>query len=223
MSRLNSVIHERLSETTVTDQRFQMIVNRLLDRSIICYGDTKAETDLYNDAIKIVDLLSDFFMIMGCWLVHDTDFHYMRLYPPGADIPGNESMFAEDDPALTDKPAQIEVAAILTLYLIHDANIRGGQVDEKGETSISMEEYRLALKNGFNRSFSSPREQDDVFKKLKSLKLVRYKSGADLNDGDTWVSIRPTISGLVHAEIVENWAKAIDKELGAAEETAYVD
>lgn len=223
MSRLNFAVHERLSETSVTDQRFQMIINRLMDRSILVYGDSKPETDLYNDALKIVDLLADFFMVMGCWLVHDTDFHYMRLYPPGADIPGNPSMFAEDDPALCDKPNQIEVACILTLYLIHDVNIRGGHADEKGESSVCMEEFRLALKNGFDRNFVSPREQEEVFKRLRSLKLVRYKADADLNDGDTWIAIRPTISGLVHADIAATWADKIDQLIHAQEEGAHVD
>ncbi len=223
MSRLNAVIHERLIETTVTDQRFQIIVNRLLDRSVICFGDSKPETELYNDALKVTDLLDDFFSVMGCWLHHDTDFHYFRLYPPGAVVPGNPSMFEEDDPALSDKPSQIEVACILTLYLLHDINVRGGHVDEKGETSVCMEEFRVALKNGFDRAFAASSDQDKVFKKLKSLKLVRFKTDADLNDIDTWVSIRPTIAGLVHAEIAEPWAQVSECEVRKNEEEEYVD
>src|SRR5690606_1680426 len=92
--------------------------------------------------------------------------------------------------------------------------LREGAIDEQGCTAISLEAITLSMKNLLKRALPEQMvERRQVFKKLRQLRLIHFVNEADLEQGESWIKIRPLIINLVSNE----WLEAIrqDAKLGS--------
>lgn len=204
MSSIQDALTQTLQPTRVTSNRFQEIVLRLLDTSVICFAESQAEAALYNDAARVEALLTDYFGVMGCRLYHDREFRYLRLYAPGALIPGVDGESGADNASLRLRFNQHEAAAALILRFLYDKALLEGRIDDDGRTSITLEELHTALKTTLDRSLPvGSLERRGVLRRMKQLKLIDFRADDDLDQPDTFIVIRPLITSFVHADLIQ--------------------
>lgn len=201
-----------LKKTSVNMPRFQQIVARLLGRGIIVYGDSQAESELYNDASRVESLLIDYFSVFGATLFHDHHFSYFRLYPPGTDIQGQNSETEPSENSLRQNLNQHETAAVLVLRFLYDQALQEGSLDDAAEAQVSLEALHTAMQTRLNRTMPpTSGERKNVFRKLKRLKLIKFSSEDDLDQPETWLTIRPMITGFLNPASVKILSKPNEK------------
>lgn len=204
MTDLVRELEQALEATSVSPERFREIVLRLLDTSAICFVDSQAEAALYNDAVRVQPLLSDYLAIMGARLFHDSHFRYFRLYAPGADIPGVAAESDAEIYGLRLRLNQHEVAAALLLRFLYDKALTEGRMDDDGCATATLEELQTAMKTVLNRSLPAGAvERRAVLRRMRALKLIDYRTDDDLDSPETFLVIRPMITGFVHADLIQ--------------------
>ena len=200
MISLHKTIQDELRRTPVSFERFQTLAIRLLDTGVLASGDSQLETELYQDAARVEELLHAYFDIIGCTLHHDHGFEYMRLYPPGSEIPGHES--GEDNDVLPKglrlQLSQNDIAAALVLRFLYSDAVQNGQLDEDGEAMTNLEAFNTAMATQLKRTQSlSVTERRASFGRLRMLKLVNFPSDLDVADPGAQLAIRPLITSLI--------------------------
>lgn len=204
MSDLLFFVEKKLKKSTVDLDRFRQVVSRLMGRGILCYGDSQVESELYNDALRIESLLTDFFSVMGAQMVHEQQFKYFRLYPPGVDTIAVELDDDSVDNSMRETLTQHETACVLVLRLLYDQAVQEGSLDDDAEVQISMEALHTALQTRLKRSLPERVvERKNIFTKLRRFKLIRFSSEDNLEKPESWIAIRPMIVGFVHADALD--------------------
>jgi hypothetical protein len=204
MNEIVFFVEKNLKKSAVAPERFQQVVSRLLGRGIICYGDSQIESELYNDALRTQALLADFFSVIGAKLIHEQQFKYFRLYPPGV---GTLSVELDDenvDHSMRESLTQHETACVLVLRLLYDQAVQEGNLDDQAEVHITMEALHTTLQTRLKRSLPERVvERKNIFSKLRRFKLIRMSSEDDLEKPESWLAIRPMIVGFVHADALD--------------------
>lgn len=204
MNELLLAVEKKLKQATVTLEQFQHVVARLLGRGIIVYGDSQVENELYNNAIRVETLLSEYFGIMGAHVQHDYHFKYLRLYPPGTHSEGSMEDEEQMDASLRESLSQHEIACVLILRFLYDQALQEGHLDDDAEARITMEALFTALQTRLKRSLpEKTTERKSLFRTLKRFKLIKYTGEDDLDKADTVLIIRPMIAGFVSAEAID--------------------
>lgn len=228
MNDLVQTLDYLLAPTSVSPERFREILLRLLDTSVIAFADSQAEAALYNDAIRIQPLLGDYLSILGARLFHDPHFRYLRLYAPGADIPGIAADSDSDLTGLRLRLNQHEVAAALILRFLYDKGLTEGRMDDDGRTNATLEELHTAMKTVLNRTLPvGAVERRSVLRRMRTLKLIDYRTDDDLDSPDTLIVIRPLIVSFVHADFIQAAGDDVpepstqDHELPEGEDNAH--
>jgi hypothetical protein len=160
--------------------------------------------------LRLEDIVADYLELLGIRVQHDKRFQFIRLYPPGAQIPGvQDEQGAIQSPGLRMRLNQNEVALILVLRAQYDKALREGQVDEQGCVMVSLESLSIAIKNLLKRTLpENITERKQLFRRLKQLRLIQIANEDRLDDGDMWMRIRPMIMSYVSeqvlADLIEN-------------------
>jgi hypothetical protein len=195
--------HEGLSR-----QDFIELMIRLMNYGVICRDESQVEADLYDRYVRIEPLIEDFLSLMGVRVQHERRFCFVRLYPPGASVPGLQDV--DDSPfnnGLRASLAQADVAVILALRAEYDKALREGNVDEQGAVLLSMEALSISLRNLLKRSLPEGRtDRMLLFRRLRQLRLVHYRQEDDVESEDTWLRIRPTIMSFVTDDVLATLA-----------------
>ena len=203
MITLHKSIQDALRGTPVSFERFQTLAIRLLDTGVLASGDSQLETELYQDAARVEEVLHSYFDIIGCTLFHDHAFEYMRLYPPGSDIPGQQ---AGEDPDVLPKGlrmqlSQNDIAAALVLRFLYSEAVQNGELDEDGEAMTHLEAFNTTMATQLKRTQPlSITERRAGFGRLRALKLINFPSDLDVADPNARLAIRPLITSLIHEE-----------------------
>ncbi len=136
---------------------------------------------------------------MGLRVLHDREFQYIRVYPPGAEIPGlNDETDQAFNSGLRARLNQQEVAVILALRSQYDKALREGQIDDSGGVTISFEALAIAMKNLLHRGLPEQMtERRQLLKRIRQLRLVQINSEDDQDGGESWLRIRPQIVNFV--------------------------
>jgi len=197
-------IAESLKPLNITVDEFSELVIRLLDYSVITRDKSQVEAKLYDRFVQCEALVEDYFLIMRIRLQHDIKFCFIRVFPPGATVPG---MIDIDDTTFNSgfrvKPSQQDIAAILVLRVEYEKSLREGQVDEKGCVLIPLESLAISHKNLLKRPLpDSHTERLSIFKRLRQLRLIDFNIDDDLNLNDSWISIQPSITSFVSDEVL---------------------
>ncbi|MDN3639430.1 DUF4194 domain-containing protein [Simiduia curdlanivorans] len=203
MSDLNALLEKSLAEKDLHRQQFQSLIQRLLDYGIICRDESQIEADFYDLFVRCEGIVDDYLLMAGIRFYHDKRFEYVRLVPPGARVPGVDDE-ANDGPAgggLRANLSPMAVALTLVLAVEYEKSLREARVDEKGCASLSLEALNLSMKNLLGRSLPEQQlERRALFRQLRQLRLIRMASDADLQQGDSWLLIRPMILTLVNED-----------------------
>jgi len=193
---------------------FRELIIRLLNYGVLCRNENQTEQQLYDRYLRITELVQDYLNIMDIHVFHDRRFEYLRLYPPGGQVPGMED--AEISPfagSLRARLNQQEIAMVLVLRLQYDKALREGQVDDRGYVTESIEALSIAMKNILARSLPEKvTERKQLFTRLRRLRLVEYRSEEDLISGEAWLKIHPMIVNFVNDEAIAALANATTDE-----------
>jgi len=202
---LTPIIEQELEQEGISLEDFSELLIRLLDYGILCRDESQKEQVLYDRYLRLEHLVNEYLGLLHIRIQHDTRFQFVRLFPPGSQIPG---IADENDPpfnsGLRNRLNQQEVALILVLRSQYDKILREGQIDESGYATISFEALNIAYKNLLRRSLPSSRtDLRALFRKLRQLRLIQFTDDESLDVGEAWIRIRPTILSLVNDEVLE--------------------
>jgi hypothetical protein len=209
-------IEQKLEKQGLDRRELSELLIRLLDYGVICRDESQIEQQLYDRYLRLEEIIADYLELIGVRVQHDKRFQFIRLYPPGAQIPGvQDEPNAIQSPGLRMRLNQNEVALILVLRAQYDKALREGQVDEQGCVMVSLESLSIAIKNLLKRTLpDNITERKQLFRRLKQLRLIQIANEDRLDDGDMWMRIRPMIMSYVSeqvlADLIENEQTAIE-------------
>nr|WP_255775340.1 DUF4194 domain-containing protein [Microbulbifer sediminum] len=188
-----------MAQCRVTRAEFSELLVRLMDYGVICRDESQVETQLYDRFLRCEALLREWLLPLGLRLQHDSRFQFIRLYPPGAEVPGMPDQEEPHHGGFRARLTQQEVAAILVLRVEYDKALREGQVDEHGCVALSLEALELGLRNLLKMSLPDRlAERRNLLRKLRQLRLVQL-AGAEESESlaEVWLRVRPTIAQFV--------------------------
>ena len=226
-------IERELDKQGLKTTEFSELLVRLLDYGVICRDESQIEQQLYDRYVRLEELVADYLSLLEIRIQHDKRFQFVRLYPPGAQVPGlvdKESY--QGGQAFRSRLNQNEVALILVLRAQYDKALREGMVDEQGCVMASLEAISIAMKNLLKRSLPEHlTERKQLFRRLKQLRLIQVSNDDSLTDNDTWLRIRPMIMSYVSDQVlseliavdssVEAPVAAAEEEIAATADTAH--
>lgn len=215
-------------ETLGFDTRdFSELLIRLLDYGVLCRDESQIEQQLYDRFVRLEALVSDYLSLLAIRLQHDRRFQFVRVFPPGAQVPGMEETPVVSQ-ALRERLNQHEVALILILRVQYDKALREGQVDEQGGVMVSLESLSIAMRNILKRNLPEQlTERKQLFRRVKQLRLVHIANDDALQDGDMWLRIRPMIMSYVSddvlAELTMDTVEQTDSDSGHESQDRHQD
>ncbi|MEH6448674.1 MAG: DUF4194 domain-containing protein [Oleispira sp.] len=212
-------IEQKLEKQGLDRRELSELLIRLLDYGVICRDESQVEQQLYDRYLRLEEIVSDYLELIGVRVQHDKRFQFIRLYPPGSEIPGvQDEPNAIQSPGLRMRLNQNEVALILVLRAQYDKALREGQVDEQGCVMVSLESLSIAIKNLLKRTLpENMTERKQLFRRLKQLRLIQIANEDRLDDGDMWMRIRPMIMSYVSEQVL---ADLMENENSAAEDSS---
>jgi len=183
---------------------FSELMIRLMDYGVLCREESQVEQKLYDRFVRLEQLVGDYLTPLCIRIQHDQRFQFVRLYPPGAQVPGMdepaESPFAS---SFRGRLNQHEVALILILRCLYDKALREGQVDEQGNVLASLESISIAMKNLLKRSLpDSLTERKQLFRRIRHLRLIELNKDELTDETDLWLRIRPMIMSYVSGDVL---------------------
>ena len=217
-------IDRELEKEGLSQKEYSELLVRLLDYGVVCRDESQIEQTLYDRFVRIEELVGEYLSVLGIRIQHDKRFQFIRLYPPGAQVPGmDEDQQNVGNPAFRQRLNQSEVALILVLRAQYDKALREGAVDEQGCVMVSLEGLTIAMKNLLKRSLpENVTERKALFRKLRQMRLVQLQNEDSVHDGDIWLRIRPMIMSYVSDEVLTE-LMATDEEDEGDNETADVN
>jgi hypothetical protein len=199
---LTDYLTEKLDKAGVTLPEYQELCLRLLNFGVLCRDESQIEQQLYDRYLRIAEWVNEYLFIVGVQVFHDKRFAYVRLYPPGARVPGmddaEESSFSS---GLRARLKQNEVALLLVLRQQYDNGLREGKIDDAGFVTESIESIGIAMRNLLGRSLPEKMtDRKQVFERLRKLRLIKYRQEDDLGISEAGVKIHPMIVAFVTDE-----------------------
>ncbi|MBN7796751.1 DUF4194 domain-containing protein [Parahaliea mediterranea] len=195
---IQASLETALEARGVNPAQFSELMIRLLDNGVLCRDESKREAELYDRYLQVADLVEDYLGVLRVRLLHEARFHSLRLFPPGAEVPGLADPEDAFNSGLRERLNQQEVALILVLRAEYDKALREGQIDEHGQVVLPLEAVSLACKNLLGRPLPEGLvERRALFRRLRQLRLIRTAGDDALEDAESWLTIRPDITSLV--------------------------
>ena len=195
---MQHALNNALEARGVTPAQFSELMIRLLDHGALCRNESKKEAELYDRYLQVPELVEDYLSVLHIRLHHERRFTSLRLFPPGAEIPGQADKDDGINSGLRHRLSQQEVALILVLRAEYDKSLRDGQIDEHGQATLPMQAINLASKSLLGRPLPEGRiERESLFRRMRQLRLIRSASDGNLEDSESWLIIRPDITSLV--------------------------
>lgn len=221
---MRDALEARLEKLGVSFDDFSELTIRLLDHGVLYRDDSKKEAELYDRFMQVRELVEEYLSILRIRLLHEPRFNSLRLFPPGAEVPGLPDSGESLNTGLRERLNQQEVALVLILRAEYDKSLREGEVDEFGQVLIRLEALNLAHKNLLGRSLpESSTERRSLFRRLRQLRLVRTASDEAIDDGEAWLTIRPGITHFVTDTALSQLAHAGGFSLANIDEDSTLD
>lgn len=211
MDSLSDLLNANLDELGLSRNAFSELVIRLLDYGVISRHESQVEANLYDRYLQCASLLEDYLEPLHLVIMHDTQFQFLRVFPPAAEVPGMADDDAKaDSPFQTGfrtKPSPAAIAVILVLRVEYEKALREGKLDELGHVLLPLEELVITMKNLLKQSLpESQNERQAIFRQLRQLRLIKYTNEADLSiesSQDSWLRIEPSITSFVSQSMLD--------------------
>ena len=205
-------IDKQLEKNGISTNELSELLIRLMDYGVLCRDESQREQLLYDRYLRLENLVTDYLSMLRIRIQHDTRFQFIRLYPPGSEIPG---MVDENDPpfksGMRSRLNKSEVELVLVLRSQYEKSLREGQVDENGCATLSLEALNIALKNLLKRTLpNNITQRKDLFRTLKQLRLIQYRKDEDIESGEAWIRIRPMIISYVSDQVLDALQPLVD-------------
>ena len=85
---LTQQLEKQLSDKGYSLQEFSELVIRLLDHSVLCRDESNVEERLYDRFLVLEEIIEDYLAPLHLRIQHDRRFCFIRVFPPGATVPG---------------------------------------------------------------------------------------------------------------------------------------
>lgn len=219
----NELLQQKLAARKFSADEFSELLIRLLDYGVICRDESQIEEQLYDRYLQLQDLVEDYLLPLRVRIQHDRRFHFVRLFPPGAQVPGlPDDEHQPFNSGLRATLNQQEVATVLVLRAEYDKALREGQVDDQGSIMLALEALGIALKNLLGRTLPVKKtERDQLFRRLRQLRLIQTAQGFDPMQPDAWLKIRPSITSFVNDGVLQTLGESLPVgDTGDVESTA---
>ena len=204
--KLTETIEQHLERENLNLGEFQELLIRLLNYGVLCRGESLTEQTLYDRFLRIEELVREYLRLLDIRVYHDERFEYVRLYPPGSEVPGMED--AQENAysgSLRNRLTQQETALVLVLRAQYDKALHEGQVDEYGFVNESLEALSIAMKNLLGRALPDKvTERKRLFQRLRQLRLIQYRQDDDIDSGEAWIKIHPMIVSFISDQVLES-------------------
>ncbi|QIL89369.1 DUF4194 domain-containing protein [Microbulbifer harenosus] len=195
---IEQALEEALAQCRLTRNEFSELLVRLLDYGVICRDESNVESILYDRFQRCEQLIREWISPLGLRLQHDSRFQFIRVYPPGAEVPGMPDQEEPHHGGFRARLGQQEVAAILVLRVEYDKSLREGQVDDHGCVALTLEALELGMRNLLKMSLPDKQiERKQLLKKLRQLRLIQFNGDDSDAVVDTLLRVRPTIAQFV--------------------------
>ncbi|MDH5301037.1 MAG: DUF4194 domain-containing protein [Gammaproteobacteria bacterium] len=186
-----------LEKANLSLGEFKELIIRLLNYGVLVRNENQIEQQLYDRFLRIAPLVNDYLSIIDIKLYHDSRFEFVRVYPPGSLLPGEDSDNSLNT-NLRQRLAGHEVALILVLRAQYDKALREGQVDDHGYVLEPLEAISIAMKNLLGRNLPEKvTERKKLFHRLRRLRLIEYRQEMEFDNHDAWIKIHPMIVSFV--------------------------
>lgn len=197
-------MEKQLEQAGITQLEYSELLIRLLDYGVLCRDESQTEQILYDRFLRIESLVADYLDVIGVRIQHDARFNFVRLYPPGAEVPGlAEHQDRPFNNGFRVRLNQSEVALVLILRSLYDRALREGNLDEQGCVLVSIENITISLRNLLKRSLPEKlTERRQLFNRLRQLRLIQLNQEIHEDSADLWVRIRPMIISYVSDDVL---------------------
>jgi hypothetical protein len=203
---LKDWLGDQLKDKHISMDEFTELLIRLLDYGVLCRDESAVEQKFYDRYVQCEALVEDYLAIIALRLDHNRRFGYVRVFPPGAQVPGMQ----DDDQqpfngGLRARLNQMEVALVLVLRIEYAKQLREGRIDENGCVLVSMESLGIAFNNLLKRSLpENLTERKALLRRMRQLRLVHYQQEDELDSAESWLRIRPAITSFVTDEALNS-------------------
>jgi hypothetical protein len=196
-------LDRQLDQAGITRNEYSELLIRLLDYGVLCRDESQTEQLLYDRFVRIAEPVEEYLALIGVRVQHDSRFNFVRLFPPGAEVPGLADEERPFNNGMRVKLSQAEVATVLILRSLYDRALREGQLDDQGCVFVSIENIVIALRNLLKRTLPEKlTERRHLFGRLKQLRLIQLNQELTEESGDLWIRIRPMIISYVSDEVL---------------------
>jgi hypothetical protein len=217
---LTDTLIQHLEKSGISWEEYQELCLRLLNFGVLCRDESQIEQQLYDRYLRVAELVDEYLAVVGIQVFHDRRFAYLRLYPPGAQVPGMDD--APDNAfssGLRTRLKQDEVALLLVLRQQYDKALREGQVDDAGFVTESIESIGIAMRNFLGRSLPEKlTDRKRVFERLRKLRLIKYRHEDDLVTSEAGLKIHPMIVAFVSEDAIAALDETLPKDAQPEEE-----
>jgi len=211
MDKITQLLDQNLDQLGLNQQAFSELIIRLLDYGVISRNESQIEAALYDRYLQCEELVEDYLLPLRLVIMHDTQFRFIRVFPPSAVVPGLiDDDNAQDSPfqgGFRTKPSSNAIAVILILRVEYEKALREGKVDELGHVLLPLEELVISMKNLLKQSLPEGLgERQAIFRQLRQLRLIKYSSEADItleNSQESWLKIEPSITSFVSQDMLD--------------------
>ncbi len=211
----SGILEKQLAAYNLDVNDWRTLIQRLLDYGVLCRDESQIEAEIYDHFLRVKYLVDDYLSLMGVRFQHEPHFHFVRIIPPGARVPGLED--ESDEPykgGFRKRLSQHEIALILVLRTEYDKALREGAIDDYGQVALPIEAVALAMKNLLRRALpDNLGDRKQLFQHLRQLRLINFPQETDFEQSESWIKIRPLILNLVTNE----WLGKIKTDLSAHE------
>ncbi|MEJ2044966.1 MAG: DUF4194 domain-containing protein [Reinekea sp.] len=197
-------LDKQLERAGISRTEYSELLIRLLDYGVLCRDESQTEQVFYDRFLRVEALVADYLELIGVRFQHDNRFNFVRLFPPGAEVPGMpEQPDLPFNNGFRVRLSQAEVALVLILRSLYDRALREGQLDELGCVFVSIESVTIALRNLLKRSLPEKlTERRQIFTRLRQLRLIQLNQEITEESADLWIRIRPMIISYVSDDVL---------------------
>lgn len=220
MESLNHYLQQRLEDSGISLDELRELLVRLLNYGVLCREENQTERELYDRLLRVEELVREQLELYGIALHLDRRFEYVRLLPPGSQLPGmkgaSEQAFSG---GLRARLSQHEVALLLVLRVQYDKALREGKLDERGFVTESFESLGIAMKNLLGRPLPDRiTERKRLFQHLKQLRLIEFHQEEDIDNTESWLRIHPMIIDFVGSDAITALQQGLPESPEAVDE-----